>query len=743
MPEPVLPLKPGDKTPITAHGLKDATTNENRITQWWDRWPDANIGIATGEEAGFWVLDIDGEEGSVSLLSLQKETAPIPETLEQKTGGGGRQLFFRWPAKKEIRNKQNFRPHIDVRGNGGYVVVPPSLHPSGQRYDWPYGIDTEIADAPAALLDVLAPKKRNVPPWERIDPPGSGAPPAKSEEPSLSGSVSVVERARLYLQECDPAVQGSGGHNALLWAARAMVVGFELDDATALNLLWAEFNPRCSPPWDRSDSRERRDFERKVKEARDTSGEKPRGWLLDEYGLRSSTNAMAILPSIRESVKKMVEAATSTDSNPPDAPGREPFPLECFPQKVADFCRQVADAHVVDRSFAGLPALVVAGAAMGNAWRLQCKKGFVVPPILWAGLASPSGTNKSGPLNEVMSPLRAPVPIDEAADDTILNPQGRVLLSDATLEALIARMAENPRGVCCFRDELAGWAKSFNAYKKGGGGGDEQAWIEFWGAKEYILDRKTNDEQLRIPAAACSVIGGIQPKIFAECFDPGKFASGLVPRILIACPPVMDMYWTEDVVADDASDDWHDAIMWLRTRPFKALNTNTGRFEPHVLKFSPDAKKVYVEYFNAVSHLTHGMEDEHCRSVASKARVMAARMALIHHGLVLACGDGSEVAGPVGVDSAKAGVAWAKWCLAEQMRVFQFSNVEYARKQADYLLGCIKDRCKGNSATVRQVQRLNAKRYKNADAAVAAMEQLVEAGYARWADERKQKIILV
>jgi len=746
---PVFPLQPKEKKPLSGtHGFKDASVNEIILTRLWDREPAANIGLATGKDAGLWVLDIDGPAGSKSLTDLENEIGPLPETLEQKTGGGGRQLFFKWPERREIRNKQSLRPGIDIRGEGGYVVLPPSIHPSGTPYEWSCKQDKPIVDVPGEWLDVVVPPKKNVAPWERVsESPGQAA----AADPAPIGGTPIIERAALYLRECDSAVEGAGGHNDLLWASRALVIGFDLNDATALSLLWSDFNPRCSPPWDQAKPKDRKDFERKVQEARNTPGVKPKGWLLDELGLRSGEDMakdIAVGLESRDNLLASIPDILGIEANPGSAceVERQPFPVEYFPSRLADYCRQISEAHVVDLSFAALPVLAVAGAAMGNPWRLQLKRGFVVSPNIWVGIVAASGTNKSGPLHEIVAPLQTVLSVEDIKEDPMLCPTGRMIVSDATIEAVISQLVVQHRGLLMFRDELAGWAKSFNAYRKSGG--DEQAWIEFWGAKAYYLDRKTDNEQVVIHAASMSVLGGIQPHVLVECFDPGKFASGLVPRLLITCPPPTDMYWSEIEVGKDATEEWNDAIMWLRTRPFASLETNSGRFLPYTLKLSSKAKEVYVGYFNSVSQQIGKLQSESAISFASKARVLAGRLMLIHHGLSLASKPAKDKAvgvpdAPVGPKSAEAGVAWAAWCLAEQLRVYGFSRLEYNKEQATRLAALIKDKsANGLTATVRQVQRYNSRRYKNGKEATAAMDQLVEAGLAHW-DSKKEKVTLI
>ena len=124
------------KHPRTAHGLKDASRDPAVIRQWWTRWPDANIGIRTGPESNLLVLDVDGKQGEESLIELERRDVPLPDSYTVRTGGGGQHIYFLWPEGAEVGNSQSkIAPGLDVRGQGGYVVAPPSLHASGQRYE--------------------------------------------------------------------------------------------------------------------------------------------------------------------------------------------------------------------------------------------------------------------------------------------------------------------------------------------------------------------------------------------------------------------------------------------------------------------------------------------------------------------------------------------------------------------------------------------------------------------------------
>ncbi len=150
---PVIPCN-RNKTPRTKNGFKDATRDCVTIRKMWKLDPDASIGIPTGAGVGFFVLDVDHPEGPATLAALEKKYGPLPVTWEQKTGGGGRHLFFRVPENVTIRNSAGkLGPNLDIRGEGGYVILAPSLHPSGARYRFINQLP--IADPPPWLLDLV------------------------------------------------------------------------------------------------------------------------------------------------------------------------------------------------------------------------------------------------------------------------------------------------------------------------------------------------------------------------------------------------------------------------------------------------------------------------------------------------------------------------------------------------------------------------------------------------------------
>ena len=124
------------KHPLTTNGLRDATTNSEQIREWWQRWPDANIGIVTGQASGIVVVDVDAGKGGLQSWAELQDIHGRIDTLTSLTGGGGMHLWFQAPADELKSTAGTIAPGIDTRAEGGYVVAPPSLHISGQRYAW-------------------------------------------------------------------------------------------------------------------------------------------------------------------------------------------------------------------------------------------------------------------------------------------------------------------------------------------------------------------------------------------------------------------------------------------------------------------------------------------------------------------------------------------------------------------------------------------------------------------------------
>jgi putative DNA primase/helicase len=154
----VFPCQPKSKQPLTAHGFKDASTDLKQIRAWWTDCPEANVAIATGAVSSITVFDVDIKpwkdvHGDQSLLALLAEYGALPSTLYQRTWSGGLQyIFAHAPGVRNSTSKVG--PHLDIRGDGGYVIVPPSIVEEDDRFGvYAWQNDAEVAPMPDWLLE--------------------------------------------------------------------------------------------------------------------------------------------------------------------------------------------------------------------------------------------------------------------------------------------------------------------------------------------------------------------------------------------------------------------------------------------------------------------------------------------------------------------------------------------------------------------------------------------------------------
>lgn len=218
----VIPVEAGGKRPLVRwEDYQHRRADADEVRHWYQRWPGAGIGIVTGVISGLVVLDIDPPHGGDdSLDDLEHRYSVLVTTIEAITGGGGRHVYFKHPGGT-VRNRVGLAPGIDLRGDGGMVVAPPSLHPSGRRYAWEmshHPDDTAPAPLPAWLLGAAS-----------AEAPHRG---------HTSGYWRDLVRRSVAEGERNDTVASFAGH--LLWR------GVDAEVATDLLLCWNR--ARCRPP---------------------------------------------------------------------------------------------------------------------------------------------------------------------------------------------------------------------------------------------------------------------------------------------------------------------------------------------------------------------------------------------------------------------------------------------------------------------------------------------------------------
>lgn len=203
------------KHPRTMHGSKDASLDPFKVADWWDTWPHANIGIATGEISGIVVLDVDPKNGgSDTLAAIEREFGSLPESACVITGSGGRHYYFKHPGEP-IKNTQSSKDRpsylgagLDLRGDGGYVVAPPSIHYTGAAYAWLNDMPSDFPSMPEWLLNKIR-KHRDKFKTETNGHHGGGDPliPAGSRHPQMLTWAAAMRRVGLSESAINAALQ--------------------------------------------------------------------------------------------------------------------------------------------------------------------------------------------------------------------------------------------------------------------------------------------------------------------------------------------------------------------------------------------------------------------------------------------------------------------------------------------------------------------------------------------------------
>src|SRR5262249_10387188 len=155
----VFPCQPKSKIPATSNGCKAATRDWGTIDGWWTADPAYNVAIATGKPSGIFAIDVDSDEGEAALRQMEGELGDLPPTVESITSRG-RHVLLRQPAGALIPNSAGkLGLGLDVRGDGGYILAPPSIHETGWIYCWSVDCAKSIAMAPDWLLARVTSKR--------------------------------------------------------------------------------------------------------------------------------------------------------------------------------------------------------------------------------------------------------------------------------------------------------------------------------------------------------------------------------------------------------------------------------------------------------------------------------------------------------------------------------------------------------------------------------------------------------
>jgi len=430
------------KHPRTVHGVKDATTDQIQIRAWWQSSPDDNIGIATGNISGLIVLDVDGDEGEGSLSSLELKHGKLPNTLVARTGSGGRHLYFSLQAGQVIHcSAGRIGIGLDVRGEGGYVVAPPSRHSSGGGYEW------QEQCGPVPIPDWLIALMHTRPEQKPASHNGSGKIPQGQRNAALTSLAGTMRRRGMASEAIEAALQ-------------------------------TENKASCDPPL----------AEQEVRRIATSVGRY-------QPAQNPGTN-VALAEEATYEEASLWPDPSHFDELPP-VPVLE---LDLLPDSLRPLVEDVSERMQAPPEYAAAATIVSLAGCVGRRAAIQPKvhDNWRVIPNLWGAIIAPPGFMKSPMLHAITLPLtqieanwrekyklemtdykvqeeqveirhqawkedykrsikKGEVPPAERNQELSEPTQRRLLLTDATFEKLHEILAQNPAGVLVVRDELTGW----------------------------------------------------------------------------------------------------------------------------------------------------------------------------------------------------------------------------------------------------------------------------------------------
>jgi len=715
------------KHPRLPNGVRGASVDAATVESWWTCWPDSNVGVATGTRAGVVVLDVDPRHGGTeSLAELVREHGELPATVEALTGGGGRHLVFKHPGGT-VRNRSNMRPGIDVRGDGGYIVVPPSNHASGEQYRWRDGHwphETTPAEMPVWLLALVTRGNLEDVNADAANPAATG--PRLSVAMPLSDRVRL-SRAALRGLATDDHADGS----RRLYAAAGVAVRHDLPDAAAVDLI-TNYLAEHPAPRDYSPG----DILRRI---RDAERNTIRGGALLKFARTAGT-----MPHEDDGVEPPIEHERAIVG------AFQPFPLDALPPELREIVDAVSDTTGADASYAALGALPIVAASIGATVALRLKVGYSELPILWSVLIGRSGSAKSptirlltGALHTLLADERrrhadalksyriellkhqkalARWKRSKGDGDPPVAPEPpherRVIVRDTTTEMLISLLEANPRGLLLVADEMAHWHGSLGAYKTGGSGGDLSIWLQCYDGGALSTDRKVSTSH-SVRRAAVSIVSGVQPGILASLAGPRERAAGLLPRCLLAWPPHRVPRWSDRGLPADVEGRWADLL-----RDLLAIELSHDG-EPVRVEFDRAAAVLWSRWHDDAAARIEQADDDEAAAACSKSRAIAARLAL-----VFACVRARGIPSCVMAGDLSRALTAIDWATSEWQRAVSGLAAVAMADSDTSLIRLITGL--GGTITPRELARCLPRYRGQTHLAEADLDGLVLAGRGRW-----------
>lgn len=408
-----------------------------------------------------------------------------------------------------------------------------------------------------------------------------------------------------------------------------------------------------------------------------------------------------------------------------------PFPEGVFPRPIADFINAAADAMQVDPVFVALPALAACAGSVGNSRVLKLNATWTERAAFWTVIVAESGSRKTPAFKAAMAPvweINRQLMNENAAQlllwknacgqqkkgepSPVKPTEHRLVAQDISIEKLGVLLAENPRGLLVADNELSGWFESFTRYSSSSA---LSYWLNFYDGAPTIVDRVTR-ESLSLDCPLVSVCGTTQPAVLAKLLDSESWASGLAPRLIMACPPSDFRLYREPPAVIPGQAEYERILRFCATEL-----AGTGL----ELKLSDPAKKAWEDDLNFRNKHAHFHSSGSRKAVLAKIASIPARWALVHHCLLEAERGSQAWETPVGKQSIAAGCFLAQWVEDESARVSSLLATASQEASDDFWLRALQGT---PGVTAAEFSRNHNQRLPDSKAAENLLERLVGAG---------------
>lgn len=365
------------------------------------------------------------------------------------------------------------------------------------------------------------------------------------------------------------------------------------------------------------------------------------------------------------------------------------FPIDCFPSMVQEIVIGIRESMGFTIDYTAIAMLSVISEAIGNSTRIQNFRNWTEPCIMFAVIVGQPGSNKSHPLSLILDPLQelddkfykkykedyeeydkqlrmSATKKDEEGCDSTKRPVRRQLIaSDATIEALIPIMDENPHGICLYCDEFSSFLDNMDRYTHGS---SEQAYLSLFNGKPISKNRKSENVSVRINNPFLTIIGTIQLDIMTDLMEGRRKKNGFFERLLLAFPKnEIYPYWS-DLRQKDSNEfcsKWKDLVHFVYDESNRRMSEG-GR----ILTLSEEACTVLDQWQKTNTERLKKEKNANIRDMYSKAAIYILRFCLLLQEFDNAClGTDKRI---VSMFVANRAVKLSEYYINNSMRVIRY-----------------------------------------------------------------------